>query len=445
MCAYASGRELSAERTDNPWINWGTGQNGDGSVTLWDLGGIQPTLEDDIYYKANGTWFFNKNANDLLNNTIYAKSLTLISTGEAGYFNIDSGIGFIEVAEDVNLVTEKGFGFGDVGKVSVYQRITIGGNLNYDGKGDFKTVFVDNYNYSEDDVGMIVGGTVNFVQNGGRWKIEGNREEGKGGVMMYTWIQMGGLNGKELKLSTNETHAADFNIVFKSDGKKAFSGGEWTGAFTSYWSGGKTASITMDGGANGGLQTVRMLDSMIGSPDEAMTTQTLEMRSGKMALGNGSKTKFTQIDMNGGELYIVDAQGANDKGGSIIADVLNLNGGDLIFDVDNTGNDVIEVGTINGSGTNIIVNFDVDEFNIGDNVDGFNVDLFRGVSTADWAAISNCVKFMLGDTEVFVDGHTLINGNLALSGVISVPEPAAVAAVFGAFAIALAACRRRKS
>ena len=84
-------------------------------------------------------------------------------------------------------------------------------------------------------------------------------------------------------------------------------------------------------------------------------------------------------------------------------------------------------------------------FNIGDNVDGFNVDLFRGVSTADWAAISNCVKFMLGDTEVFVDGHTLINGNLALSGVISVPEPAAVAAVFGAFAIALAACRRRKS
>lgn len=440
MCICASGRELSAERTDAPWIKWTTGKNNGGDVTLWELGGVQPTLEDDIYYKAKGTWFFNTNASDLLNNTIYAKSLTLISTGDAGYFNIDNGIGYIEIARDVNLTVQGGsaFAFGDYSKSSVYQRITIGGNLTYDGTGEFRTVFVADHNYSENDVSMIVGGTVNFVQSNVRWKIQG--KEGT----MYTWVQLGGLNGTNLKLSTNETHAADFNLVFKSDGKTAFAGGEWSGAFTSFWSGGKTASIIMDGGANGGLQTVRLLDGMIASPDAAMTTQTLEMRSGKMALGNGNNTKFTKIDMNGGELCIVDAQGSNDKGGSIIADVLNLNGGDLIFDVDNIGNDVIQVGTINGSGTNIIVNFDADEFHVGDSVDGLNIDLFRGVSTADWAAISNYVKFMLGGAEVYVDGFTLSNGTLALSGVISVPEPAAVAAFFGALALALAACRRRK-
>ena len=441
MCICASGRELSAERTDAPWIKWTTGKNNGGDVTLWELGGVQPTLEDDIYYKAKGTWFFNTNASDLLNNTIYAKSLTLISTGDAGYFNIDNGIGYIEIARDVNLTVQGGsaFAFGDYNKSSVYQRITIGGNLTYDGTGEFRTVFVADYNYSENDVSMIVGGTVNFAQSNVRWKIQG--KEGT----MYTWVQLGGLNGTNLKLSTNETHAADFNLVFKSDGKTAFAGGEWSGAFTSFWSGGKTASIIMDGGANGGLQTVRLLDSMIASPDAAMTTQTLEMRSGKMALGNGNNTKFTKIDMNGGELSVVDALGANDQSGGIVADVLNLGGGDLILDVSKTmGNDFLQVATINGSGTNIVVNFDANEFQVGDSVDGLSFELFRGVSTADWAAISNYVKFMLGGTEVFVDGFTLNNGTLGLSGLISVPEPAAFAAVIGALALAFAARRRRK-
>lgn len=51
---------------------------------------------------------------------------------------------------------------------------------------------------------------------------------------------------------------------------------------------------------------------------------------------------------------------------------------------------------------------------------------------------------MLGDEEVSVN-YTLTDGVLALSGEIAaVPEPAAVATVFGALALVFAAWRKRK-
>lgn len=201
----------------------------------------------------------------------------------------------------------------------------------------------------------------------------------------------------------------------------------------------------MDGGASGGLQTVRLLDGLVGSDNyEAMTTQTLSMLSGKLALGTESATKFTEATVSGGTLSIVDSSKANDKQGSFTADVLNLDGGEIIFDASKSGSDFISAGAINGSGTSLVIDLDPNDFQMGDNVDGVMFDIFRSVASADWEALGDSIKFLLGGEWVTVGDCTLNDGTLELSGVISaVPEPAVMAAVLGAFALAFAARRKK--
>lgn len=445
-CAAASARELHADTDSSSWMNWATGGNG----ALWDLGGVLPTIDDTVYYRASEPRLYVSNVTDLVDNTIYAKSLTLISSSKSGSFNVDNGTAYMQVAQDISIKMEAdgGFNFGDIQKQNAFQRITAGGSLTYDGSGEFSVVFANNYQYSESDPSMVIGGTINFVQSGSRWKQQNgyNNTENPPPTSdrMYTWIQLGGLNGENLRLSTNEGRAPDFNLVFKSDGKTPFTGGVWTGAFTSFWSGGRTARIIMDGGADGGMQTIRLLDSLIVDNDSSMTEQTLEMRSGKMTLGTGSVTMFTQIDMKGGTLYI------DNELGSITTDVLNLDGGTIVFDIYDGGCEYIEVSEINGSLSEIVIDLDPVIFEVGMELDSTSFDLFRGTEIADWEALNGRVKFMIDGQEVSIANHVFEgmygNGILTVSGLISevVPEPASIAAIIGAFALAFAARRRRK-
>lgn len=445
VCAFA--RDFSKEfeygagTPGEQWYNWSTG--GDGA--LWDLGGVVPTLEDSFYYKGQNIHIYT-HANQLADGTVYAKNMTFVGN-YGGKFNVDSGEVSIVVAENLSIKIEQNgsdFRFGDSDAMRGFKSITIGGNLEIDGPSQvLYNTFLDKYAYGRNDLSMAVGGTVSFKQKDGRWILRnGDGNTNPSEHYMNSWIQLGGLNGENLRLSTNDPGASSFNLVFKSDGKTAFAGGEWTGAFTSWYNGGKTASITMDGGANGGMQTIRLLDSVFGESDAAMATQTLDMLSGKLTLGTGTKTKFTEATISGGELYI------DDELSGFSANILNLDGGKLIFDVWGDGGEFIEVAQINGSLSEIIVNLSSADFQIGMDADA-SFDLFRGTSSADWDALNDRIKFMLDGQEVSVGVHELSgmygNGVLTISGTISaVPEPAALAAVLGAFALALAACRRRK-
>ena len=436
--------EYGAGTAGEQWYNWTTG--GDGA--LWDLGGQAPTLEEIFYYNDHNNKFFT-HGDQLVNGTVYAKNMTFVGN-YGGQFNVDSGEASIEVAENIGITMEQNgtdFRFGDSEAMRGFKRITVGGNFEINGPNQtLYNTFVNKYAYGKDDLSMVVGGVVSFGQANGKWILRnGTGSTNPSENYMNSWIQMGGLNGESLRLATNDPGALSFNVVFKSDDKTAFTGGEWTGAFASWYSGGKTASITMDGGANGGLQTVRMLDSLVGSDNyEAMTTQTLSMLSGKLALGTESATKFTEATVSGGTLLIVDSSKANDKQGSFTADVLNLDGGEIIFDASKSGSDFISAGAINGSGTSLVIDLDPNDFQMGDNVDGVMFDIFRSVASADWEALGDSIKFLLGGEWVTVGDCTLNDGTLELSGVISaVPEPAVMAAVLGAFALAFAARRKK--
>ena len=148
--------------------------------------------------------------------------------------------------------------------------------------------------------------------------------------------------------------------------------------------------------------------------------------------------------MMGGKLYVDDGSYEG-----FMTDVLNLDGGQLIFDAWNGGSESIAVDVINGAQTDIVINLDSDYFYVGMELNDTAFDMFRGTTSADWDALSQRVRFMIDGKEVYVDGHVFSlqygNGVLTLSGVISdVPEPAAIAAALGAFALAFAARRRRK-
>ena len=452
------------------YYNWKDGQDtsGGGGHFLWDLGGNAPTL-DDSFTLSSDTIRIESWPWDLPDSTIYAKSINFTITGtgvqpgvegqdanEKSFFWANGGEypTYIEVAENfrIDATARTSFGasfeFGQAGNGKNFQRITIGGNLEVALKENFSENTslvmsgVSKYAYSKDDPLLVVGGVVNFTNSGSRW-VANNGGDAENHAM-YMWAQVGGINGNNLLVSTNDPAAQDFNIVFKSDGKKAFAGGVWSGAMTSWWNGGKTGSITMDGGAAGGMQTVRFIDSAFGEHDVAMTSMKLNMVSGQMTLGTGTETKFTEINMTGGKLYIDD-----ESYEGFTADVLNLDGGELIFDAWNGGSESIVVDVINGSLTDIVINLDSDYFYVGMELNDTAFDMFRGTTSADWDALSQRVRFMIDGKEVYVDGHVFSlqygNGVLTLSGVISdVPEPAAIAAVLGAFALAFAARRRRK-
>ncbi len=432
-------------------------------IFLWNDGAALPalpSLEDSFSVTADTITFRAWPWDFGGSNTIYAKNFDITAKEGRFFANGNDVPTYLEVAENFKvdssargIVFGTAFAFGpaDSGSVS-FQRITIGGNLEVifaEGEMSAENVFfvtspIENYAYSAEDPFMIIGGQAKFSA-GNRWMANNGKDGNDMTKPADMWAQVGGIDAKDLRVSANNPSTRSFNIVFKSDGKTPFTGGVWTGAMTSFWgSDTATASITMDGGADGGMQTVRFVDYAFGEHDQVMAKQTLNMVSGKLALGTQEKTKFTEINMMGGKLYVDDGSYEG-----FMTDVLNLDGGQLIFDAWNGGSESIVVDVINGSLTDIVINLDSDYFYVGMDVDDISFDMFRGTTSADWDALSRSVKFMLDGKEVTVDGHVFSlqygNGVLTLSGVISdVPEPAAIAAALGAFALAFAARRRRK-
>lgn len=423
------------------WYNIGTGWSSDGSYQLWDYNGQAPASDDNFYYKANGINLFSNSA-DLAGGTVHAGSMAFHCNWGAS-FNSDSGDVNLDIAKNLDITIDQWnlyFAFGDNNNARGFKSIRVGGDININATGIyFQTTFMNRYAYGLDDPGMVVGGAVNFTRESGKWLIPmGNDDTDPGVDYVNGWVQVGGLNGTNLILATSDRGALSFNLVFKSDGSKAFAGGTWSGAFANRKNAGAAASITMDAGESGGLQTVRLQDSLIAGEWNAMTSQTLDMVSGRLSLGTDTLTKFTRINVKGGTLYIDDIMS------TFATDVLNLSGGELVFDVWSGGGEYIIVDAITGSGTAILIDLDAGAFSIGDSVDGCSYGIFQGVREADWDAIGRHVKFMLGDEEVSVN-YTLTDGVLALSGEIAaVPEPAAVATVFGALALVFAAWRKRK-
>lgn len=464
---FAFAAALASGATAETLYYWAQEMNSSGA---WKLdpefnveAGRTPTAADDVILGRQQTGNWQPMGGDLT-----VKSFTIADTN-GGWINILGQDKTLNVVEDfvINLggnIIQIGYNNMPLAGMPAadgdgFRQIVIGGNFEVNAMTpELKTVFKNTNNYDINNPSMIIGGAAKFTNSDDaatyRWAVNAfvNRTIPDSEKTPATSvIQLGGLEttGNKTVMICNNDQGAFTTLSFKSDGKTAFTGGDakiTLNDFYGLFNDRSYINVVMDGGADGGRQILRVMSTApgwdAGNHHSVVGRSSVTVASGALELY--SAEAFKNIDVNGGTLSIAGDSAANDGQGSFKTGILNLNGGALLFDASKSGSDFIEASVINGSGADIIVNLDPNDFQIGDSVDGVSFDLFRGATSADWDALGNAVRFMLGGVEVAVDGHVFNDGTLNLSGLIAVPEPAAIAADLGALALAFAAFRRRK-
>lgn len=337
--------------------------------------------------------------------------------------------------------------FGDnSGKNDGFSQIVIKGDFVSVNDIQLKTCFYGGGDYSESNPSMIVGGAAlfNTVGTGDlRWAM--NAYNGDKGWLPAV-IQLGGLssanvNGKNLILCNNDS-GRDTTLLFKNYGSTAFTGGDSTVTLTSWYSSSEGyINIVMDNTSNKNAQTLRVKRHGTDTNEERDITQnsTVTVRNGVLNMYSDTKFKSTEITGDG-TLGIAGLTSADDRAGSFITGELLLNGGNIVFDVGRTANDSITADSITGDSTGIILDLNPDEFAVGDSID-LDLELFKIAAAVDLSGTK--VTIMLGGVEQTDLSHIWNNGSINISGTI-IPEPSAIAAIFGAAALALAAYRRRR-
>ena len=355
---------------------------------------------------------------------------------------------------------------GSNGSTRGFQSINIGGDLNYLSGSDNKLSYNPFAEYGESNLSLSVGGSLN-ISEGVRLNINaaGNSNTVKSGDSVNAYVRLGGLSsvGGNAYLSNNDADAASTTIIFASDGKSAFKGGDFSGCITSwYQDSGVTSdmSIIMNAGEGSAKQFLRLFKSDAGG-DQNFDNFTLETRSGHIGVYNTGTSKFDKVTLNGGTLEVAYiSAGTHDPSqeemGSIYADKLEINAASqIIFDVSGGAssmyeNDVMHVGEVSGDGQlTLVVELDANYFTDGQSLnESFNLFSITDANNYDWA--SALVKVMYNGSEVSglsalarYDGSGT-GGGVWVDLVGVVPEPAAVAAILGAAALAFAVWRKRK-
>ena len=346
---------------------WDSGVSEDGEFVLWEIEEDEPpTSEDSFAYKGQNARFIAM-GNRLEDSTMCAKTITLESNYDGGFFikgkDQKPSPSAIRIEEDLNVkVCQRAdFNFGNSPAYEGFDKISIGGSVNFTmgesgSCGVVKTVFNPWERYSETSPSMIVGGTVNFKNAKGRWlaNAAGTQESVPS---VDAFIQLGGLNGEELLVSTNDPGARSLTLIFRPDGKRPFTGGKWTGAFSSFFRGGPYAKIVMDG-RNGGTQTIQFMDIgkiADGSVDAKMKECDLDMISGKLEIstpslfGGLNSVRFAGGEITVGEnktlgmkslawkngrfVFKIHSDAANDCSAIRIDDTAKLTGGKYYIDL----------------------------------------------------------------------------------------------------------------
>ena len=214
----------------------------------------------------------------------------------------------------------------------------------------------------------------------------------------------------------------------------------------------------MDGGADGGRQYLRLAQD----PERAFEASrrpdifNLNVKSGYMGIYNANASRFNKIELNGGTLEVAYIRAgthdpSQDEMGSIYADKLEINAASqIIFDVSGGAssmyeNDVMHVGEVSGDGQlTLVVELDANYFTDGQSLnESFNLFSITDANNYDWA--SALVKVMYNGSEVSgLSALARYDGSVWVDLVGVVPEPAAVAAIIGAAALAFAVWRKRK-
>lgn len=209
--------------------------------------------------------------------------------------------------------------------------------------------------------------------------------------------------------------------------------------------------IVMDGSAKQTLILTGTEQGTVWTRDDKSQVGTT-IKNGTLAIStrtDSGSTQLAKIQLDGGKLAV--AESVNGGKGSLSTTGINWNGGKIALELNNANlsaaNIVSESGILQGEAEKFVFELDLSAFEA-DKV--FNGDEFQLISSSsgdfgykdkyDATFIYNGKE--LGDSlayEFFVLNNTL---GVKLTG--TVPEPATVAAILGAAALAFAAYRRRK-
>lgn len=457
------------------------------AVSIFIMGSL---VADDYYYKSGpinsgGTWAKGSWEGTLgelpgENDTAY---FTTQSNANYAPFEADFTVGNVviqDITERMNF-TARGHTFNVNGNVTVnesmttyfnvqfgmnsnfgigtddgFKHINIGGDYITNGNTLTKFCFSgdsasDQY-YSETNPSMKIGGAIKFTEAPAEardYRMAINAYNG-GTIGRTAFVQLGGFEtgaNKVLKLCNND-NGRYTTLVFKGDGSKPFSGGDASLMISDWYPnmGEGHINTVVDSGSGAALQTLRFFENASGKDgnNDNVSTARSEVAVKSGALNLYSEGKFKKISVSGGTLGVAGSAAADDEAGSFKTSELSLAGGELLFDAGRTASDFVEADAISGDlSTLIVIDLSVDDFNIGEDLAGFDFNLFRNVSgSVDWDSL--VAKFIFDGVEQDFKG-SFSNGVFHVdSGVIVVPEPAALAAMLGLAALALAACRRRK-
>lgn len=263
-------------------------------------------------------------------------------------------------------------------------------------------------------------------------------------------VRMNGLDGQgriRNELS-NAGNSGSTKIVFSNSSDAKFKGvicDDWGSKSNN------TISIVMDGSAKQTLILTGTEQGTVWTRDDKSQVGTT-IKNGTLAIStrtDSGSTQLAKIQLDGGKLAV--AESVNGGKGSLSTTGINWNGGKIALELNNANlsaaNIVSESGILQGEAEKFIFELDLSAFEA-DKV--FNGDEFQLISSSsgdfgykdkyDATFIYNGKE--LGDSlayEFFVLNNTL---GVKLTG--TVPEPATVAAILGAAALAFAAYRRRK-
>lgn len=263
-------------------------------------------------------------------------------------------------------------------------------------------------------------------------------------------LNLGGLSGRGvLSASTYFSTNATVNFQANSDGK--FTGGEWTGAFTKYDP--NTYTETADP-ANDKEKAANMLiesaktakytAKIVMNSGDTSVKQTMNVKKASTLLG----TSTTHKDVDALDVQVDSGYLKLDS--EIAINNLYFNGGKLELSTP----EKIASAVFNAGGTLVYAGaISVNELMV-DSSGSFEVDFSNAGSLADEILLISYDSLIFGGDvdRVFsaIRNGAALNGTFAMhdNGIYftaAVPEPATIAAIFGAVALAFAMYRRKNS
>ena len=321
--------------------------------------------------------------------------------------------------------------------------VTDGANLAFKtlawGSGGFSNIYVTDSTFSLDSFSECqgalksLGGSVLSFKGSTKAKAGGdwNLSPTSGGYMISTYVDGAELDMQSHVLRVRSIGSDSQSDFYVKNGGSIKNIGNFeinsmpTGN-TTYSD--TTARVFISGAAS----TINSASITVGGSDSAPETRTNVTNS--LTMGTVEDGKFVAADYN-----------AVVSSGNFLVNMfgelnVNLGSSNVVKALDATTDALIVAGTF----ANVLGTFNVDLGNITDLESGYYyVSLISAATYTNYDALLEKINVVDGDEAVFDKFYR--EGNQLFLGInyTAIPEPAAFAALFGALAIALAACRRR--